>query len=176
VEALRSELAGTLEALGAAEAMVSQGAEEKAALTEEYEALERAAAAAASALEEERAERAAGATAAAAGGGGRGGAPGAAPSSSGEMARLRRECDAARAEATAREVAALSQAFSAQVASQATVIEGLYTDALKAVENVGRGNVQLAKANAAGASSRRLSFYALVAAALAILLADWLSG
>jgi len=83
--------------------------------------------------------------------------------------------DVARAEATAREVAALSQAFSAQVASQAATIEGLYTDALAAVERVGRGNASLRKAVAAGAGGRRWTFYALVIAAVAILLADWVS-
>ena len=83
--------------------------------------------------------------------------------------------DVARAEATAREVAALSQAFSAQVASQAATIEGLYSDALAAVDAVGRGNVQLRKAVAAGEGGRRWTFYALAIAAVAILLADWLS-
>ena len=83
--------------------------------------------------------------------------------------------DVARAEATAREVAALSQAFSAQVAHQAATIEGLYSEALTAVEAVGRGNVQLRKAVDAGAGGRRWTFYALAIAALAILLADWVS-
>ena len=83
--------------------------------------------------------------------------------------------DVARAEATARELASLNRAFAGAVATQAEAIEALYESALVSVANVKRGNVQLRKANAAGAGARRWVFVALLVAALAILLADWLS-
>lgn len=83
--------------------------------------------------------------------------------------------DVARAEATARELASLNRAFAGAVATQAEAIEALFESALVSVANVERGNVQLRKANAAGAGARRWVFIALLVAALGILLADWLS-
>lgn len=83
--------------------------------------------------------------------------------------------DVARAEATARELASLNRAFAGAVATQAEAIEALFESALVSVANVERGNVQLRKANAAGAGARRWVFVALLVAALGILLADWLS-
>ena len=83
--------------------------------------------------------------------------------------------DVARAEATARELAALNRAFAGAVATQAEAIEALYESALVSVANVKRGNAQLRKANAAGAGARRWVFISLLVAALGILLADWLS-
>jgi len=83
--------------------------------------------------------------------------------------------DVARAEATARELASLNRAFAGAVATQAEAIEALFKSALVSVANVERGNVQLRKANAAGAGARRWVFIALLVAALGILLADWLS-
>ena len=83
--------------------------------------------------------------------------------------------DVSRAEATARELASLNRAFAGAVATQAEAIEALFESALVSVANVERGNVQLRKANAAGAGARRWVFIALLVAALGILLADWLS-
>ena len=85
------------------------------------------------------------------------------------------QADVSRAEATARELASLNRAFAGAVATQAEAIEALYESALVSVANVKRGNVQLRKANAAGAGARRWVFIALLVAALGILLADWLS-
>jgi len=92
------------------------------------------------------------------------------------LAEVTGDAAAARAaEATARELAAINAVFSSHLAAQSDQIESLYDMALEAASHVGAGNVQLRKANAAAAPARAWVLYALLAAAAALLVADWLS-
>ena len=83
--------------------------------------------------------------------------------------------DARAVEASARELATLNALFSTHVAAQSEAIESLYDVAVEAASHVTAGNVQLRKANAVSDSARAWVLYALLTAAAAVLLADWLS-
>ena len=61
------------------------------------------------------------------------------------------------------------------MAAQAESIELLYNQAVQSLGHVTKGNVHLKKANAASAGARLWTLYALLAATIALLLADWLS-
>ncbi|CAL5220930.1 g3028 [Coccomyxa viridis] len=76
-------------------------------------------------------------------------------------------------ESTMRELAQLSQMFSAQVMHQAEQIEQLYQQAVKATVYTEKGNVSLGKAIKASGSASNLLIWFIIFFAAALLFFDW---
>ncbi|CAK0783174.1 hypothetical protein CVIRNUC_006373 [Coccomyxa viridis] len=76
-------------------------------------------------------------------------------------------------ESTLRELAQLSQMFSAQVMHQAEQIEQLYSQAVKATVYTEKGNVSLGRAIRASGSASQLLIWFIIFFAMAILFFDW---